>query len=184
VEREPLGVVGASWVGLVTAAWFAELGHDVVVRDIAPDRIYALERGECPIHEPGLGEMLARNRSRLRYTENLGELLAAARIVFVCVGTPSTPGGDADLSAVGHLLDELDSPDADAAVIVTEWPELLDLMSGDVRDAMRTPLLVDGRNLLDPAAARAAGFIYEAIGRPSALVPQLPRAEEPACGLL
>jgi UDPglucose 6-dehydrogenase len=67
---------------------------------------------------------------------------------------------------------------------VTEWPELLDLVSGDVRDAMRTPLLVDGRNLLDPAAARAAGFTYEAIGRHSALVPQLPRAEEPARGRL
>jgi UDPglucose 6-dehydrogenase len=445
-EREPLGVVGAGWVGLVTAACFAELGHEVVVRDIAPGRIAALERGESPIHEPGLGEALARNRQRLRYTEDLGELLVAARIAFVCVGTPSTPEGDTDLSAVWHVLDELDSPeeglvlvmkstvpvgtgerirarfdalglagvgyvsnpeflsegtalldvtspdrvvigafadedgrrvaavyeplgapivhtdvasaemiklasnaalatrisfineianvcelvgadvqevargigldrrlgphflragigfggscfpkdasalkqlaansgyhfqllsavievnelqkrriiqklqahlgplrdrtiallglaykphtndmreapslviaprllaegavvrawdpvaldearavlggvvfaetlhdavsDADAAVIVTEWPELLELVSSDVRDAMRTPLIVDGRNLLDPAAARAAGFTYEAIGRPLALVPHPPPAKEPARGLL
>jgi UDPglucose 6-dehydrogenase len=74
--------------------------------------------------------------------------------------------------------------DADAAVIVTEWPELLELVSSDVRDAMRTPLIVDGRNLLDPAAARAAGFTYEAIGRPLALVPHPPPAKEPARGLL
>ena len=56
--------------------------------------------------------------------------------------------------------------DADAAVIVTEWPELRDLLSADVREAMARPLIVDGRNLLDPDAAVAAGFEYEAIGRP------------------
>jgi UDPglucose 6-dehydrogenase len=55
---------------------------------------------------------------------------------------------------------------ADAAVIVTEWPELADIASPEVRDAMRTPLIVDGRNLLDPENVRAAGFRYEGIGRP------------------
>jgi UDPglucose 6-dehydrogenase len=54
---------------------------------------------------------------------------------------------------------------ADAAVIVTEWPELATLASEEVREAMRTPLIVDGRNLLDPEAVRAAGFDYEGIGR-------------------
>jgi UDPglucose 6-dehydrogenase len=56
---------------------------------------------------------------------------------------------------------------ADAAVIVTEWPELRELASDDVREAMAHPLIVDGRNLLDPAAVVAAGFEYEAVGRPS-----------------
>jgi UDPglucose 6-dehydrogenase len=56
---------------------------------------------------------------------------------------------------------------ADAAVIVTEWPELRDLARDEVREAMATPLIVDGRNLLDPAQVRAAGFAYEGIGRPS-----------------
>jgi UDPglucose 6-dehydrogenase len=55
---------------------------------------------------------------------------------------------------------------ADAAVIVTEWPELRDLVSAEVREAMAQPILVDGRNLLDPEAARAAGFVYEGVGRP------------------
>ena len=57
---------------------------------------------------------------------------------------------------------------ADAAVIVTEWAELRGLASPEILAAMRTPLIVDGRNLLDPAAVRAAGFEYESVGRPSA----------------
>jgi UDPglucose 6-dehydrogenase len=57
---------------------------------------------------------------------------------------------------------------ADAAVIVTEWPELVGLLAPEVRDAMSNPLIIDGRNLLDPDAARRAGFAYEGVGRPSA----------------
>ena len=76
----------------------------------------------------------------------------------------------------GHLLHGVTFCDsyleavqgADAAVIVTEWPELVGLLSPEVRDAMSNPLIVDGRNLLDPGAARAAGFAYEGVGRPSA----------------
>jgi UDPglucose 6-dehydrogenase len=60
---------------------------------------------------------------------------------------------------------------ADAAVIVTEWPELRDLPSDEVRDAMARPLIVDGRNHLDPDAVVTAGFEYEAIGRPTRATP-------------
>jgi UDPglucose 6-dehydrogenase len=81
---EPLGVVGAGWVGLVTAAAFAELGHEVVVRDVAPERIAALDAGEVPIHEPGLAEAVARNRERLRFTLDLDELLGSATTAFIC----------------------------------------------------------------------------------------------------
>jgi UDPglucose 6-dehydrogenase len=70
--------------------------------------------------------------------------------------------------------------DADAAVIVTEWPELRALVAPEVRDAMARPLIIDGRNLLDPDEARAAGFAYEGVGRPSspfdALLETAPRA--------
>ena len=59
--------------------------------------------------------------------------------------------------------------DADAAVIVTEWDELRGLASDDVRSAMANPLIVDGRNLLDPEEARSAGFLYEGIGRPNGI---------------
>jgi hypothetical protein len=64
--------------------------------------------------------------------------------------------------------------DADAAVIVTEWPELRSLASAEVRDAMARPVIVDGRNLLDPEAARAAGFVYEGVGRPRHASPAAP----------
>ena len=68
---------------------------------------------------------------------------------------------------------------ADAAVIVTEWEELRELASDEVREAMRRPLIVDGRNLLDPEAARAAGFTYEGIGRAASPLAALPEISEP-----
>jgi UDPglucose 6-dehydrogenase len=105
--KEPLGVIGAGWVGLVTAACFAELGHEVVVRDIDAERIAELEEGRLPIFEPGLEEVLAGNRGRIRFTLDIAELFDSARIAFICVGTPSTYSGDADLTAVWHVLDEL-----------------------------------------------------------------------------
>jgi UDPglucose 6-dehydrogenase len=107
VDREPLGVLGAGWVGLVTAACFAELGHRVTLRDIVPERIEALAAGELPIHEEGLADLVDRNRDRLRYTLEIGDVIEAAGIVFVCVGTPSMYSGDADLSAVWQVVDEL-----------------------------------------------------------------------------
>ena len=67
---------------------------------------------------------------------------------------------------------------ADAAVIVTEWGELKTLASPEIRDLMRRPLIVDGRNLLDPAAVRAAGFLYEGIGRPTSPLDVLPETAE------
>jgi UDPglucose 6-dehydrogenase len=67
---------------------------------------------------------------------------------------------------------------ADAAVIVTEWPQLADLASEEVRAAMRHPLIIDGRNLLDPAAVRAAGFAYEGIGRAVSSLDVLPETPE------
>jgi UDPglucose 6-dehydrogenase len=70
--------------------------------------------------------------------------------------------------------------DADAAVIVTEWDEVRGLASDEVRQAMRRPLIVDGRNLLDPEQARSAGFTYEGIGRAASPLAALPETEEPA----
>ena len=118
MEREPLGVIGAGWVGLVTAACFADLGHPVVVRDVLPDRIRDLEAGRVRIFEPGLSDLLAANRERLRYTIALDEVFAAARTVFVCVGTPSTYSGDADLSAVWSILDELPEVDEHTLLVM------------------------------------------------------------------
>ena len=107
MTKQPIGVMGAGWVGLVTAASFADLGHSVVVRDVDPARIEELESGALSIYEPGLDELIRRNRSRLRFTLDAAEVFAATRVVFVCVGTPPTYSGDADLSAVWRLVTEL-----------------------------------------------------------------------------
>jgi UDPglucose 6-dehydrogenase len=101
-----IGVFGAGWVGLVTGACFAELGHDVVVRDVLPERIAALQAGRVPLHEPGLDELLERNRDRLTFTLEIDDVVSAP-IMFVCVGTPPTYSGDADLSAVWTVVDQL-----------------------------------------------------------------------------
>lgn len=116
MEREPLGVIGAGWVGLVTATCFAELGHSVVVRDIVPERISDLASGRVPIHEPGLDDLVARNRDRLHFTLAVADVFEAARTVFVCVGTPPTYSGDADLSSVWRVVDEL--PEVDERVLL------------------------------------------------------------------
>jgi UDPglucose 6-dehydrogenase len=102
-----IAVFGAGYVGLVTGACFAGLGHDVSVRDIVPEKIDALRRGEVPIFEPGLDELLARNAERLRYTLDVREALEGADFVYVCVDTPPLYSGDADLSRVWTVVDEL-----------------------------------------------------------------------------
>jgi UDPglucose 6-dehydrogenase len=91
----------------VTGACFAELGHQVVLRDVLPEKIAALERGEIPIYEPGLDELVERNRERLRFTTDVAEAVEGAELVYVAVGTPPTYSGDADLSAVWTVVDEL-----------------------------------------------------------------------------
>src|SRR4051794_8550717 len=111
-----IAVFGAGYVGLVTAACFAELGHDVAVRDVIPEKVDALRRGEIPIYEPGLEELVSRNEERLLFTLDVREALAGAEFVFVCVDTPPLYSGDADLSRVWTVVDEL--PDDTTATIV------------------------------------------------------------------
>jgi len=106
-----IAVFGAGYVGLVTGACFADLGHEVVVRDVAEDRIDALRQGRVPIHEEGLEELLERNRERLRFTTSVDDALERVDVVFVAVGTPPTPSGDADLTAVWTVVDELPKVD-------------------------------------------------------------------------
>jgi UDPglucose 6-dehydrogenase len=109
-ESRTIGVFGAGWVGLVTGGCFAELGHDVIVRDVVPERIESLQAGQLPFHEPDLPEVLARNDGRIRYTLDAQEL-AAADVLFICVQTPPTYSGDADLSYVWTALDDLPRDD-------------------------------------------------------------------------
>ena len=101
-----VGIFGAGWVGLVTGVCFAELGHDVVIRDVVPEKIEALRRGQVPFHEEDVPELLERNAGRLTYTLDVADV-ADCEFLFVCVDTPPTYSGDADLSRVWTVVDEL-----------------------------------------------------------------------------
>jgi UDPglucose 6-dehydrogenase len=111
-----VAVFGAGYVGLVTGACFAELGHDVVVRDVVADKIDALRAGHVPIHEDGLEELLAANAERLAFTTEVAEAVEGADVVYIAVGTPPTYSGDADLSAVWTVVDEL--PQIERRIVV------------------------------------------------------------------
>jgi UDPglucose 6-dehydrogenase len=120
--NEPIGVIGVGWVGLVTAACFAELGHEVWARDIVPEKVESLRRGEVPIHEPGLPELVAKNAERLHFTTDMSPVLEHARLLFVCVDTPPTYSGDADLSRVEAVLAELGKSNQHALVMKSTVP--------------------------------------------------------------
>ena len=111
-----VAVFGAGYVGLVTGGCLAELGHDVVVRDVVESKIDALRAGHVPIHEPGLEELLAKNRERLSFTTDVSEAVEGADVVYIAVGTPPMYSGDADLSAVWTVVDEL--PQVDRRIVV------------------------------------------------------------------
>src|SRR5687768_10509717 len=121
-EKQPIGVVGVGWVGLVTATCFAELGHRVIARDIVEEKVESLRRGEVTIHEPGLSEMLARNAERLEFTTSMDDLLAGARLLFCCVDTPPTYSGDADLSRVRSVVEALPDDSEHALVMKSTVP--------------------------------------------------------------
>ena len=102
-----IGIFGAGWVGLVTGACFGELGHTLVIRDVLQEKVDTLRSGKIPIHEPGLPELLERNGERITFTTDPAAAAEDAEFLYVCVGTPATYAGDADLSAVWSVLDDL-----------------------------------------------------------------------------
>ncbi|HEX4467638.1 MAG TPA: UDP-glucose/GDP-mannose dehydrogenase family protein [Solirubrobacteraceae bacterium] len=121
-SRQPIGVIGTGYVGLVTAAGFAELGSDVWCVDIDAAKIERLRAGEVPIYEPGLEELLARNSERLHFSTSLADALEHARLLFIAVGTPPTYSGDADLSAVNAVIDAIPASKDHALVMKSTVP--------------------------------------------------------------
>jgi len=121
-DREPIGVIGTGYVGLVTAAGFAHLGSEVFCIDIDADKVARLQAGEIPIYEPGLADMVQANRERLHFSMDITEALEHARLLFVAVGTPPTYSGDADLSAVRAVVDAIPASDRHALVMKSTVP--------------------------------------------------------------
>jgi len=95
-------VIGTGYVGLVTGACFAEIGHKVICQDSDGAKIDILQNGGIPIYEPYLEDLVRKNRkaNRLSFTKNFEEAVKPAEVVFICVGTPPLENGEADLSAV------------------------------------------------------------------------------------
>src|SRR6266516_7218792 len=105
-ERNAVGVIGIGWVAL----------------DIDEAKVAALRRAEVPIHEPGLAELVERNSDRLRYVTEMKEVLDRAELLFCCVDTPPTYSGDADLSSVRAVVDQLHDDGRRALVMKSTVP--------------------------------------------------------------
>ena len=118
-----IAMIGTGYVGLVSGVCFSDFGHEVVCVDKNPDKIAQLRKGEVPIFEPGLEELMAKNvkSGRLTFTLNLAEAVAGAEAVFIAVGTPTRRGdGHADLTYVMAAAAEIGAALTGYAVIVTK----------------------------------------------------------------
>jgi UDPglucose 6-dehydrogenase len=115
-----ISIIGSGYVGLVTGACFADVGHHVICVDNDANKIKQLKAGEVPIYEPGLEEIIHRNVSagQLRFTGNIQEAVENSQIIFIAVPTPQLPDGDVDLSFVEKVAREIAGVLTDYRVIV------------------------------------------------------------------
>ena len=115
-----ISIIGSGYVGLVTGACFADVGHHVICVDNDSEKVKQLKAGEIPIYEPGLEEIIHRNVSaqRLHFTGNIQEAVESSQIIFIAVPTPPLPDGDVDLSFVEKVAREIAGVLTDYRVIV------------------------------------------------------------------
>jgi len=113
-------IIGTGYVGLVTGTCLSDLGNNVTCVDIDESKIEKLNKGEVPIYEPGLKELIDRNvkEERLSFTTNLKSAIKSAEVIFICVGTPSKESGEADLSYVEDVARQIAENAEDYKVIV------------------------------------------------------------------
>lgn len=104
-----ISILGCGYVGAVTGACFAELGHDVFFVDVDPAKVEAIGSGVSPIFEPGLDELLAKNRTRILATTDTHQAIQETEITFVCVGTPSNSDGSIDLTYIRSACRDIGS---------------------------------------------------------------------------
>ncbi|MBJ9988948.1 UDP-glucose dehydrogenase family protein [Paenibacillus sp. S28] len=117
-----LAVIGTGYVGLVSGVCFSDLGNDVVCVDKLEDKVEMLLQGISPIYEPGLGELIHKNkeRGRLNFTTNLAEAVQKSEIIIIAVGTPSLPNGQANLSYIEDAAKEIGESLNNFKIIVTK----------------------------------------------------------------
>jgi UDPglucose 6-dehydrogenase len=135
-----IAVIGSGYVGLVSAACFAEIGHEVISVDNNAAKIEALKRGEVPIHERHLPELLHRHRNdRLHFSTSVRDAVSASEAVFICVGTPQSHTGEADLSFVEAVANEI-------AAAIRDHKTIIEKSTVPVRtcEGLRKTLLLNG----------------------------------------
>ena len=117
-----IAIIGTGYVGLVSGTCFAEMGVNVCCIDKDQTKIEALRRGEIPIYEPGLAELVAKNRAqgRLSFYTDLGEVINEVDILFIAVGTPTGEGGEADLQYVFAVAEEIGQLATTHLLVVTK----------------------------------------------------------------
>ncbi|MBN1460361.1 MAG: UDP-glucose/GDP-mannose dehydrogenase family protein [Armatimonadetes bacterium] len=184
-----LTVVGAGYVGLVTVACMAELGHHIVAMDVDAAKIEMLRQGGNPIYEPGLAELMAANLERIEFTTDPVRAYTSGEFIFICVDTPPTPSGDADLSRIWQAVDSIPHEDGQHVLVVKSTvpvgtgalvqaelsqrgyghisyasnPEFLREGSA-ISDFMHADRVVVGAD--DPAVAAQVAQLYEGVDSP------------------
>lgn len=115
-----IGVIGSGYVGLVVGTCLADLGNDVICVDIDENKVKLLNKGNIPIYEPGLGEMLRRNlkEQRIRFTTDIKQAVQLSKAIFIAVGTPHGKNHEADLSAVKLVAKDIGKHMNDYKVII------------------------------------------------------------------
>jgi len=116
--KTSIGMIGIGYVGLVTGTCLAELGNHVICMDIDAEKIEALQAGMVPIYEPGLPELIEKNRERMTFTTSLEDIFKNCELVFIAVDTPPTFTGDADLSRVFAVMSSLPGLATDRHILV------------------------------------------------------------------
>ncbi|HZQ57951.1 MAG TPA: nucleotide sugar dehydrogenase [Acidimicrobiales bacterium] len=184
-----IAVIGTGYVGLTTGAYLAHIGHDVTCADVVEDKVIALSRGEVPIHEPGLPEMVQGGLStgKLRFVVGSADAVAAAEFVFLCLPTPQGHDGAADMSYIRDEAERIGPLLAPGAVVVNKSTVPVGstrmvqrvLNRGDVLVVSNPEFLREGSALHDslnpdrivigaddPAAASRVAALYEQIKAP------------------
>lgn len=154
-----LCIVGTGYVGLVTAACFAEMGNNVVCVDVNPEIVKNLTRGKIHIFEPGLEEIVQRNteQGRLRFTSELTDGLDSALFVMICVGTPSRPDGSCDLRYVHQVA-------RDVGKLMKEYKVVVNKSTVPVGTADQVRALI-----LEEQQARGASIEFDVVSNPEFL---------------
>ena len=117
-----IAMIGSGYVGLVSGACFAQFGHDVICIDKDADKIARLRKGEMPIYEPGLNELVSRNvaAQRLTFTTRYADAVPGADFIFIAVNTPPSPDGEADLQYVRMAAESISQVLSQYAIIVNK----------------------------------------------------------------